>query len=55
MKFLKSVTKTMKETRWPTKKEAVQDTTTVIMTSVFFAVFFAVIDFGVQAILKLLV
>ncbi|WP_057876370.1 preprotein translocase subunit SecE [Liquorilactobacillus aquaticus] len=55
MKFFRSVIKTMKETRWPTKKEAVQDTTTVIMTSVFFAVFFAIVDYGVQAIIKLLV
>lgn len=55
MKFFRSVIKTMKETRWPTKKEAVQDTTTVITTAIFFAVFFAIADYAVQAVIKLLV
>ncbi|MBZ2405536.1 MAG: preprotein translocase subunit SecE [Liquorilactobacillus hordei] len=48
MKFIKSVFKTMKDTTWPTKKEAVSDTATVISTAVMFAVFFAIVDFLVQ-------
>lgn len=52
MKFIKSVFKTMKDTTWPTKREAVSDTTTVISTAVIFAVFFAVVDFLVQWIVS---
>ncbi|KRL41989.1 hypothetical protein FD45_GL000437 [Liquorilactobacillus nagelii DSM 13675] len=45
----------MKETTWPTRKEAFNDTSTVILTSVLFAIFFAIVDFAVQWALKFLV
>lgn len=48
VKFIKSVFKTMKDTTWPTKKEAVSDTATVISTALLFTVFFAIVDFLVQ-------
>ncbi|MFT8424775.1 MAG: preprotein translocase subunit SecE [Liquorilactobacillus sp.] len=48
MKFIKSVFKTMKDTTWPTKNEAISDTTTVISTAVMFTIFFAIVDFLVQ-------
>lgn len=48
VKFIKSVFKTMKDTTWPTKNEAISDTTTVISTAVMFTIFFAIVDFLVQ-------
>ena len=48
MKFLKSVIQTMKDTTWENGHELLRDTTTVIVMSAFFAVFFAIVDFVVQ-------
>ncbi|KRM06613.1 hypothetical protein FC89_GL000767 [Liquorilactobacillus ghanensis DSM 18630] len=45
----------MKETTWPTRKEALSDTSTVIMTSILFAVFFAIVDFAVQWAINFLI
>ncbi|GBG95289.1 preprotein translocase subunit SecE [Ligilactobacillus salitolerans] len=55
MKFLKNVMQTMKATTWPTARENRKDTTTVILMTVFFAAFFAIVDYLVQLGLKLFV
>ncbi|KRN29196.1 hypothetical protein IV38_GL000076 [Lactobacillus selangorensis] len=55
MKFLKSVVEEMKLVTWPTFKENRRDTWTVIVTSVLFAAFFAVIDWVIEQLLKLFI
>lgn len=55
MKFIKSVIKTMKDTTWLTAKETRRDTTTVVVMSLAFAVFFGLVDYAAQAVINLLV
>lgn len=55
MKFIKSVFKTMKETTWLTGKETRKYTSIVVLFSVAFIAFFAVVDWGIQTLLKLFV
>ena len=55
MKFIKSVIKTMKDTTWLTAKETRRDTTTVVVMSLAFAVFFGLVDYEAQAVINLLV
>ena len=43
-KFLKAVKVEMKKVVWPNVPQTKRDTSTVIGTSVIFAIFFAVID-----------
>ena len=47
MKFFKSVAKTMKDTTWETGRELSRDTTTVVVMSLFFIAFFALVDYVV--------
>ena len=54
MKFFKSVVQTMKDTTWLNAKETRRDTTTVVVMSIAFAVFFGVVDYAVQAVLSLI-
>lgn len=54
MKFFKSVVQTMKDTTWLNGKETRRDTSTVVLMTIAFAIFFAVVDYGVQAGLALL-
>ena len=54
MKFFKSVAQTMKETTWLNAKETRRDTTTVVIMSILFVAFFAVIDYLIQLALNLL-
>jgi preprotein translocase subunit SecE len=51
MKFLKSVVNEMKLVTWPTAKETRRDTTTVIVTSILFAIYFALADWAITALL----
>ncbi len=48
MKFLKNVVQTVKDTTWPTARENRKDTTTVILMTIGFAIFFAIVDYLVQ-------
>ncbi|KRL87025.1 preprotein translocase subunit SecE [Lacticaseibacillus pantheris] len=52
MNFIKGVFHEMKMTTWPTWKENRRDTTTVIITSIIFAVYFALCDWAITAILE---
>lgn len=54
MKFLKSVKDEMKLVTWPTSKQLSADSSTVMVTVVLFAIFFAVVDFGVVELLDLI-
>lgn len=54
MKFLKSVADEMKLVTWPTGKALTKDTSTVVVTVLLFAAFFAIVDFGVVEALNLL-
>ena len=49
MKFIKSVIKTMKDTTWLTAKETRRDTTTVVVMSLAFAVFFGLVDYAASS------
>ncbi|GKT02759.1 preprotein translocase subunit SecE [Furfurilactobacillus sp. WILCCON 0119] len=50
-RFLKSVGAELKVVRWPTAKENRRDSSIVILVSVAFAMFFALIDWGVQSLI----
>ena len=50
-KFLKAVKVEMKKVVWPNVPQTKRDTSTVIGTSVIFAIFFAVIDGILQILL----
>ncbi|WDF83166.1 preprotein translocase subunit SecE [Lacticaseibacillus pabuli] len=52
MKFLKSVVKEMQMVTWPTSKETRRDTTTVIVTSILFAIYFALADWAIVSLLQ---
>ncbi|KRK70406.1 preprotein translocase subunit SecE [Lacticaseibacillus nasuensis] len=52
MKFIKSVFQIMHEVTWPTAKETRRDTTTVIITSLLFAVYFALADWVIVLLLN---
>lgn len=52
--FFKNVVKEMKKVRWPTKKELVKYTITVLVTVAFVTLFFVVVDFGISSLLKLI-
>ncbi|MFJ5966084.1 preprotein translocase subunit SecE [Bacillus sp. NPDC093026] len=52
--FLKSVGKEMKKVSWPKKNEMVRYTVTVILTVVFFAVFFSLLDIGISQLIELI-
>ncbi|RBW67740.1 preprotein translocase subunit SecE [Bacillus taeanensis] len=53
-KFLSDVTTELKRVSWPTKKQLVRYTLTVIATVAFVAIFFAVVDLGITALLDLI-
>ena len=52
MKFIKSVIHEMTLVTWPTAKETRRDTTTVIITSLIFAAYFALADWVILLLLK---
>ncbi|WP_318767103.1 preprotein translocase subunit SecE [Lactiplantibacillus carotarum] len=54
-RFFGSVGQEMKKVTWPTWKENRRDSWTVISTSLFFVAFFALFDWLIQLLLKLLI
>ncbi|GGB11439.1 preprotein translocase subunit SecE [Macrococcus hajekii] len=52
--FFQGVISEMKKTTWPTGKEVVRDTTIVVLTVLFFILFFYVIDLGITELIKLI-
>lgn len=51
--FLKNVAREMRKVSWPNRKELVNYTITVVVTVVFFALFFFVVDLGISSLLNL--
>jgi preprotein translocase subunit SecE len=51
--FLRSVFVELKRVKWPTRKELFSYTATVVATVVILTVFFALVDLGVSALLRL--
>lgn len=51
-KFFGSVNKEMKLVVWPTFKENRRDTWTVIASSLMYAIFFALVDWGIIFLLQ---
>lgn len=54
-RFFKNVIKELKNVRWPTRKELQSYTIVVIVTLIFFVIYFAVLDFGISEVVKLIV
>ena len=55
IKFIKSVVAEMKIVAWPDAKQTRKDSSTVIMTSVLYAIFFGVIDLIILELLQLFI
>ncbi|EGY5006836.1 preprotein translocase subunit SecE [Listeria monocytogenes] len=54
-RFFRNVSSEMYKVTWPTRKELLTYTVTVVITVVLFALFFMLIDFGIEQIIKLIV
>lgn len=54
VKFLKEVSTEMKRVSWPNRKELTRYTGVVIATVTFIAIFFAIADFGISALIRLI-
>jgi len=52
--FFRNVFVELKRVKWPTRKELVSYSVTVLVTVVFLVIFFAVIDLGVSELLRLI-
>ncbi|TDL98001.1 preprotein translocase subunit SecE [Macrococcus brunensis] len=52
--FFQGVISEMKKTTWPTGKEVVRDTTIVVLTVLFFILFFYAVDLGITELIKLI-
>lgn len=53
-KFFRDIVTETKKVTWPTRKELFKYTVTVVVTVVFLAVFFVLIDLGITQILHLI-
>lgn len=53
-KFLQNVVKELKRVSWPTGRQLVNYTITVLITVAFVAVFFALIDLGISKLIRLI-
>ena len=54
-KFVKNVNAEMHKVVWPTAKEPRRDTTTVVSLTIFFIIFFAIIDWLLHQFMLLIV
>ncbi|MFT8363545.1 MAG: preprotein translocase subunit SecE [Sporolactobacillus sp.] len=52
--FFRNILTETKKITWPTRKELVKYTVTVIVTVIFLALFFVLVDYGVTQLLKLI-
>ncbi|EIA20371.1 preprotein translocase subunit SecE [Listeria fleischmannii 1991] len=53
-RFFKNVTSEMRKVTWPTRKELTSYTVTVVITVILFAVFFMLLDFGIEQLIQLI-
>ncbi|WP_280772110.1 preprotein translocase subunit SecE [Salipaludibacillus daqingensis] len=54
VKFLKEVSTEMKRVSWPNRKELTKYTIVVSTTVIFIAIFFAIADFGISSLIRLI-
>ncbi len=54
-KFFRGVSREMKKVSWPKQKELTRYTITVVVTVLIVAIFFAVIDTGLSALMRFLI
>jgi len=52
--FFKEVGREMRKVSWPKRKELTNYTVTVLVTVLFFSLFFAVIDLGISELIRLI-
>jgi len=52
-RFFQNVVKEMKRTSWPTRRQLVSYTITVLVTVVFVAVYFALVDLGISKVIRM--
>lgn len=52
-KFFRDIVREMKKVSWPKKQELVRYTIITLTTVIFVAVFFALIDSGISALIEL--
>ncbi len=52
-KFFKDIAREMRKVSWPRRKELTKYTITTVVTVLFVAVFFAVVDLGISSFLEL--
>ncbi|EST10627.1 preprotein translocase subunit SecE [Sporolactobacillus laevolacticus] len=53
-KFFQDIVAESKKITWPTRKEMLRYTVTVIVTVIFLALFFVVIDLGISQLLRVI-
>lgn len=53
-KFFRDVGTEMKRVSWPTRKELYRYTLVVLCTVLFISVFFAIVDYGISSLVRLL-
>jgi len=53
-KFFRDVVQEMKRVSWPTRKELTRYTLVVIGTVAFISVFFAIVDYGISELVRVL-
>ncbi|EOR22000.1 preprotein translocase subunit SecE [Cytobacillus oceanisediminis] len=54
VKYFREVGRELRKVSWPKKKELTNYTITVLVTVVFFAIFFAVVDLGISELIRLI-
>ncbi|MBS4193377.1 preprotein translocase subunit SecE [Bacillus sp. FJAT-49705] len=54
LNFFRDVAREMRKVSWPKRKELTSYTITVLATVAFFAVFFAVVDFGISKLIRVI-
>ncbi len=52
--YVRNVFVELKRVKWPTRKELFSYTATVLLTVILLTVFFALVDLGVSALLRLI-
>lgn len=54
LKFLKEVSTEMKRVSWPNRKELTRYTIVVVFTVIFIAIYFAIADYGISSLIRLI-
>lgn len=54
IQFFKNVGREMAKVSWPKRNELTKYTITVLVTVLFFTVFFAVVDLGISQLIRLI-